>query len=80
MVIRLNPGVSFELFKALNAHLVDDASFPGWRKQQGKAVQRWLDASTFELWEDFLRTRAHILERGDQDWGAEKIFLQQAME
>ncbi|HBQ17908.1 MAG TPA: leucyl aminopeptidase, partial [Myxococcales bacterium] len=34
--------------KTLPIVVVDDASFPGWRKQQGKAVQRWLDASTFE--------------------------------
>ena len=34
----------------------------------------------FELWEDFFRTRVHLLERGSGDWGAQKILLQLAVE
>ena len=30
----------------------------------------------FRLWEDFIRTRVHILSRGDLYWGADKILLQ----
>jgi hypothetical protein len=38
------------------------------------------DGEAFRTWEDFLRTRVHILVRGDANWGAEKILLQLAVE
>ncbi len=38
------------------------------------------DAEAFRTWEDFLRTRVHILVRGDANWGAERILLQLAVE
>lgn len=36
--------------------------------------------SDLRLWEAFLRERAHILARGNEEWGAHKILLQLAVE
>jgi len=47
-----------------------------------KAWQRLQKAGYTELrlWEAFLRERAHILARGNEEWGAHKILLQLAVE
>ena len=39
-----------------------------------------MDKKSFEAWEEFFRMTSHLLMRGNQTWGSEKILLQLAVE
>jgi len=38
------------------------------------------DGHAFRLWEAFIQERAHVLRRGNNHWGAQKVLLQLAVE
>ena len=48
---------------------------PSNRERKGQTLSQNL-----AIWEEFIRTKAHILRRGNDAWPSHKILLQLAME